>query len=150
MRAINKSIASQGGVMKKTYLFLSFVVLLTVTATMATAGSAIVLRGEVPFDFYVNDQLLPAGEYIFEMGRIGEATTNNVTVRTVDGKIAAFVTTRPGFRQEMVSGQLSFSSYEGKLYLSSVECPGYKADLRKTTPKSQTEIIQVAMVLPRK
>ncbi|MBN2244081.1 MAG: hypothetical protein JW793_15455 [Acidobacteria bacterium] len=136
--------------MKKTCLFLGFVVLLTVTAATANAGSAVVLRGDVPFDFYVENRLLPAGEYIFEMGRIGDATTNNVTVRSADGKIAAFVTTRPGFRQEMVSGQLSFSSYEGKFYLASVECPGYKADLRKTAPMNQSEVVQVATVLPVK
>jgi hypothetical protein len=94
--------------------------------------------------------MLPAGEYVFEMGRIGESTTSNVTVRNKDGKVAAFVTTRPGDVKKLISGQLSFSSYEGKFFLASVECPGYKADLKITKPVQQSEVVQVAMVLPRK
>lgn len=150
MRTLNVSKDKQGGVMKKTLMFLSVAVILSVMATMATAGSAVVLRGEVPFDFYVGDKMLPAGEYVFEMGRIGESTTNNVTVRNKDGKVAAFVTTRPGMVKKLISGQLSFSSYEGKFFLASVECPGYKADLKITKPVHQSEVVQVAMVLPRK
>ena len=147
---MNACTTNPGGVMKKTFMFLSFVVVLTAMATVASAGSALVLRGEVPFDFYVGDQMLPAGEYHFEMGRVGDATTSSITVRTKDGKVAAFVTTRPGARQGMTPSQLSFSSHNGQFYLSSVECPGYKADLKNVKPVRQAEIVQVALVLPRK
>ena len=119
--------------MKKTIAFLSFTVILTVMAVTATAGDAIVMEGEVPFDFYVGNELLPAGEYHFEMGRVGDATTDSITVLTTEGKVVALVTTRPGTQKDKSSSQLSFSSHNGVHFLKSVECPGYKANLK--TPK---------------
>jgi hypothetical protein len=120
--------------MKKTIAFLSLTVILTVMATMATAGDAIVMKGEVPFDFFVGDQLLPAGDYHFEMGRVGDATTDSVTVLTTEGKVVAFVATRPGIQENLSPSHLSFSSQNGVHYLQSVECPGYKADLKTAKP----------------
>jgi len=117
--------------MKKTIAFLSFAVILTVMATLATAGSAIVLRGEVPFDFFVEDQFVPAGEYQFEMGRVGDATTASITVLSKDGKVVAFVATRPGVNEDGSQSRLSFDSHDGARFLRSVECPGYRADLKK-------------------
>jgi hypothetical protein len=146
MKALNASTNRHGGFMKKTFMFLSFAVILAVTASLATAGSAIVLRGEVPFDFYVENQMLPAGEYHFEMGRTGEATASSITVRAKDGTVVAFVTTRPGVREDMAPSQLSFNGYEGKYFLSSVECPGYKANLRKTRVPHRLEVPQIASI----
>lgn len=120
--------------MKKTIAFLSFTLILTVMAVTATAGDAIVMEGEVPFDFYVGDQLVPAGEYHFEMGRVADATTDSVTVLTAEGKVVALATTRPGIQKDASPSQLSFSSQNGVHYLKSVECPGYKADLKSTKP----------------
>ena len=117
--------------MKKAIAFMSFVVVLTVMASFASAGDAIVMRGEVPFDFYVGDQLVPAGEYNFEMGRVGDATTDSVTVVAADGKVLAFAATRPGISHVDSESQLSFASHHGVRFLESVECPGFKADLKK-------------------
>jgi hypothetical protein len=125
--------------MKKTIAFLSFTVILTVMAVTATAGDAIVMKGEVPFDFYVGSQLVPAGEYHFEMGRVGDATTDSITVLTTEGRVVALVTTRPGTQKDKSSSQLCFSSHNGVHFLKSVECPGYKANLK--TPK-QVDTIQ--------
>jgi len=124
--------------MKKTIAFLTFAVILAVMVSMAKAGDAEVLRGEVPFDFYVGDQLVPAGEYHFEMGRIGDATTDSVTVLKADGELVAIATTRPGNRQDGSSSQLTFQIQDGVRILASVECPGFKADLKKTAPVHDT------------
>lgn len=136
--------------MKRTLMFLSFVVTLAVMTIPADAGSAIVLRGEVPFDFYVENQMLPAGEYIFEMGRVGDATTSSITVRAKDGKVVTLVSTRPGTRRNTTPSQLVFNTYEGSFHLASVECPGYKADLRSSESTHQVEVVQFALILPKR
>ena len=150
MKALNAFTTNPGGFMKKTLAFLSFVVILATMATLATAGSAVVLRGEIPFDFYVGDQMLPAGEYQFEMGRVTEATTSSVTVRSKDGKVLAFVPTRPGVSNGTTSNQIIFNSSGGNYVLASVESPGYKANLKKTKPVDQSGKIQLVRVLPLK
>ena len=138
--------------MKKTLLLVSFVAGLTIMAVFASAGSGIVMLGDVPFDFYVENQLLPAGEYHFAMGVVGGETASNVAVRTKDGMVVAFLTTKSESEAKAMSGQLSFNHYSGKYFLSSVECPGYKAKLRTTTHEkelmSQPEVEQIALVLP--
>ncbi len=138
--------------MKKTFVLVSFVAMVTFMAVLASAGSAVVLRGDVPFDFYVENRMLPAGEYHFEMGSIGGATASNIIVRTKDGMIVAFVSTRAGSNVNTIAAQLSFNHYSGKYFLSSVECPGYKANLKTT--KHEEELMnrsgteQIALVLP--
>ena len=130
--------------MKKTFMFLSVVVILTLTATLATAGSAVVLKGKIPFDFYIGNQLLEAGEYNFEMGRIGDSTTSCITVRAKNGMVVAFATSRSGVRDGRVPSQLSFKSEDGKYFLVSVESVGYKAELRKTKVTHQPVTAQMA------
>ena len=137
--------------MKKTFLLLSFAAIWTVIAASAFAGSAVVVRGEVPFDFFVENQLLPAGEYHFEMGSTGGATTSTVTIRTKEGSVVAFATTKPGNRLTNAS-QLSFNHYNGKYFLSSVESVGYKASLRTTRHERELMSLlgstQAALILP--
>jgi len=145
MKTITAVTNENGGVMKNLFAFLSCAVILAVMATVATAGSAIVLRGEIPFDFHVGNQVVPAGEYYFEMGRVGDATTSSVTLTTKDGKMVALTLTRDGVRKEKASSQVNFYIYEGEYFLSSVECPGYKADLKKTRPVSEPDTIFFAL-----
>ena len=124
--------------MKKTIAFLSFAAILAVMVSMANAGDAVVLRGEVPFDFYVGGQLVPAGEYHFEMGRVGDATTDSVTIVKADGEMVAYANTRPGNQPDGSSSQLTFHVHDGVRVLASVESPGFKADLRETKPAQDT------------
>lgn len=135
--------------MKKATAFLSFVVILAVTVSMANAGDAIVMRGEVPFDFYVGDKLLPAGEYNFEMGRVGDATTDSVTVVTTEGKVLALTTTRSGDSELESVSQLSFASHHGVRILESVECPGFKADLKVAKAVDLDSIESTSVTLSR-
>ncbi len=140
--------------MKKTLLLVCFVAGLTIIAVFASAGSGVVMRGEIPFDFYVENQLLLAGEYDFAMGAVGGETASNVAIRTKDGTVLAFLTTKSDSEAKATSGQVSFNHYNGKYFLSSIECPGYKANLRKTELEkemaNQPETEQIALVLPLK
>ena len=139
--------------MKKTLLLVSVVAGLTIMAAFASAGSGVVMRGDVPFDFYVENQLLPAGEYHFEMGAIGGETASSVAIRTKDGTVVAFLTTKPDSEAKAKTGQLSFRRYSGKYFLSTVECPGYKANMRKTEHEKELMVgsdeEQIAMLLHR-
>ena len=139
MKALNefKTQNPKGGFMKRTIAFLSFAVILAVMVSMAKAGDAEVLRGEIPFDFYVGGQLVPAGEYHFEMGRIGDATTDSVTVLKADGELVAIATTRPGTRQDGSSSQITFHIHDGVRVLASVESPGFKAELKEMNPAQE-------------
>ena len=140
--------------MKQTLLIMNLVAGLTIMAVFASAASGVVMRGDVPFDFYVENQLLPAGEYDFAMGVIGGETASSVAVRTRDGSVVAFLTTKSDSVAKAANGQLVFNHYNGKYFLSSVECPGYKANLRKTEHEkemvNQPETEQIALVLPLK
>ncbi|MBN2319179.1 MAG: hypothetical protein JXR49_08875 [Acidobacteria bacterium] len=148
MNTLNAFTTSPGGFMKKTCMLMSFVAVLAAMAIPASAGSAIMLHGDIPFDFYVGDQMLPSGEYDFEMGGVRGSTASSITVREKDGTIVAFVTTRPGDSQNMDPSQLSFKNCGGKYFLASVECSGHKAVLRETKRMHQTEIVHSASVLP--
>ena len=48
-----------------------------------------------------------------------------------DGKVLAFAATRSGISHVDSESQLSFASHHGVRFLESVECPGFKADLKK-------------------
>lgn len=152
MKMSTAPITRPGGFMKKTFVFLGFVAILAITVVSASAGSGIVLCGDVPFDFYVENQILPAGEYHFEMGSTGGATTSTITVRAKDGMVVAFVATRPGFSKDMAVSRLNFNGYGGKYFLSSIQYPGYKSDLRTTRHEkelmNQPETEQIALILP--
>ena len=150
MKALNAVTISSGGFMKKTLVLLSFVAVLATMTALATAGSAIVLHGKIPFDFYVGEQMLPSGQYDFEMGGVRGSTTSSITVREKDGTVVAFVTTRPGDSLNADSTQLKFENRRGRFFLSSVECSGYKAVLRKTKLIDQSETVRSASVLPTK
>ena len=137
--------------MKKTLVLMSFVAALTIMAVFASAASGVVMRGDVPFDFYVENQLLPAGEYDFAMGVIGGETASSVAVRTKDGSVVAFLATKSDSEAKAKEGQLRFNHYNGKYFLSSVECPGYKANLKTTDHEKElmvhVDTEQIALVL---
>lgn len=140
--------------MKKTLLLMSVVAGLTIMAVFASAASGVVMRGDIPFDFYVENELLPAGEYDFAMGVVGGETASSIAIRTKDGTVVAFLTTKSDSEAKAKAGQLSFNHYSGKYFLKSVECPGYKADLKTTMHEKelmvQPETEQIALVLPLK
>ena len=98
----------------------------------ASAQSATILRANIPFAFYADKVLLPAGQYVFEMRPIGHgsATASAVTVRSQDGSWATFLLTMPGTDPNN-DEQLHFNRYGNKYFLSKVEAVGLQANVRK-------------------
>ncbi len=122
-------------------------VLLVGTLCMAVAPAQI-LRVDIPFEFYVGKDLLPAGQYIFEMQSTTgySATASSVFIRRGDGEALRWVWTMPN---QALPGdptnQLTFHRYGDAYFLSKVECNGYKADLR-VTPRERELLAEVVTI----
>ena len=113
--------------MKKNLLFLSLVAAVSLMASYALAGAGFVMRVSVPFDFYIEDQLLPAGEYHFQMGSGYNATASSVIVRSSAGNGIRMLTTWPGVDKNTGTNHLRFNQYGEKYFLSGVTIRGYEA-----------------------
>jgi hypothetical protein len=103
------------------------IVLLGFAAVMVSSflfASGIQLSANIPFAFYAEDQLLPAGEYNFEMG--GSA----IIIRTKDGKGVRLLSTLSGTNEKKATGFLQFNQYGEKLFLSSLATDNQKANVR--------------------
>ena len=123
--------------MKKTLAVLSLVVLSSLIAGFVHAGSGTTMRITVPFDFCIQDQQFPAGQYRFEMGSGSLADSTLVTVRDADGKGVRIVTTLPGLESDGTMSRLRFNKYEDRYFLSSVSILGSKAIVETTELEKQ-------------
>ena len=108
--------------MKKNIVLLSLVVVMV--SAFAFAGIQIQLRANIPFPFYVEDQLLPAGEYNFEMGN------RAIVIRTKDGVGVKLLATMGGANQNKIGDFLRFNQYGDKYFLSGVATGRYKANVK--------------------
>lgn len=116
--------------MKKNLVLLSMVAVLSLMAGFAYAGSGVAMRINVPFDFYLENQLFPAGEYRLEMGNGYSATASHVTVWATEGKEIKMLTALPGIEAHATMDYLRFNSYGDKYFLSSISIRGHKAMLK--------------------
>jgi hypothetical protein len=120
--------------MKKNIVLLGFVAVMAVVASTVFAGTVIHLNVEIPFAFYLEDQLLPAGEYIFEMGSVGIGrTASSVVVRTKDGAGIRILSTMGETNENDSFNGLHFNRYGDKTFLSNVAICSYKANVRSTS-----------------
>jgi hypothetical protein len=128
--------------MKKTSVLMVAVAALLLIATGALASSVIRIRASVPFSFYVGDEQLPAGNYIFEMRAIGfgSSSSSAVAVYRQDGSVAAMISTIPSGWEyhRMADGHLHFTRYSNSYFLNKVEGPGAGASL--ITTKAEREL----------
>ena len=114
--------------MKKNLVVLSFVVVFGMMAAFAFAGEN--MRINVPFAFYMGDQLFPAGEYRFDMNHGNYATASFVNVwAPKDGDNRLLMTTA-GTDKNTTANQLVFNKYGQKFFLSTVSINGHKATLK--------------------
>jgi hypothetical protein len=116
--------------MKKNLVLLSLVAALSLMAGFAYAGAGIVMRIDVPFDFYLEGQLLPAGQYQFEMDSGNFATASHVTLWSIGGRESRMLVTRPGTNATPGMDILRFNKYDDNYFLSSISIRGYKATLK--------------------
>jgi hypothetical protein len=146
--------------MKKNLVLLSLVVVLSLMAGFAYAGSEVAMRINVPFDFYLENQMFPAGEYRFEMGSGNSAAASHVTVWATEGKEIKMLTTLPGIDAHATLNHLRFNSYGDKYFLSSISIRGHKATLKMfklerelrsqlENAGNKTNVAQVEIQMPR-
>jgi hypothetical protein len=121
---------SNGGFMKKNLVVLSVVVVLGLMASLVYAGAGAGMRINVPFDFYLEDQLFPTGEYSVEMGSGNNATASQLTLWSTHGSEQKLALTTPGTEQDAAVSQLSFNKYGNKYFLSTVSIGGHKATVK--------------------
>jgi len=125
--------------MKKTLAVLSLVVLCSLTAGSVYAGYGPAMRIDVPFDFSIQDQQFPAGQYSFEMGSGSLAASSRVTVWEADGKGVRILSTLPGFDADATVSGLRFNKYKDRYYLSSISIQGNKATVKMTDQEKQVK-----------
>jgi hypothetical protein len=125
-------------------LFIVFVI----ASGFAFAGARIQLSANIPFDFYIEDQLLPAGEYNFEMGG------NAIIIRSKDGKGIRLLSALNGENINKAEDFLQFNQYGEKRFLTSLAAGSSKALVKITETerevKAQFEKAQKVILTARK
>ena len=116
--------------MKKNLVLWSMVAVFGLMASFAFAGAGIGMRINVPFNFYLEDQLFPTGEYSFEMDYGNYATGSHVVIWSTKGTDNRMLFTSPGTDRSTDLGQLSFNKYGERYFLSSIFIGGHKATLK--------------------
>jgi hypothetical protein len=127
--------------MKRNLALLAFVAVLV--SGFAFAGIGTHFGVKIPFAFYIEDQLLPAGEYDFEMG--GSA----IVVRTKDGIGVRFLATMSGANEKSAADFLQFHRYGDKHFLSNVAIGSHKANVKiaKTEQEVRSRIEKAREVI---
>ncbi len=94
---------------------MSFLVSMAAASPAAYAKSVNGMRAQIPFDFYVGDRLIPAGEYT-----VKSLTEDEAALRIANGKAGAAVMTNSVTRREGGRPQLVFHKYGGQYFLNAV------------------------------
>jgi hypothetical protein len=119
-----------GGFMKKNLVLLSIMAVLGLMAGFSYAGAGAEMRIKVPFNFYLEDQLFPTGEYSLEMNSGNHATGSQVVLWSTEGKMKKMLFTSAGSDRNQSLKQLGFNKYGDKYFLSTVLINGHKATLK--------------------
>jgi hypothetical protein len=117
--------------MKRNLMILSLVVAVTFIGSFALAGSGARMRITVPFNFYVEDQLLPAGDYTFEMISDLAPRGSRVFIKPYAGVGMFLSSTVPG--KDDQESVLLFNKYGSRYFLSSISILGTKATVKTRT-----------------
>jgi hypothetical protein len=116
--------------MKRNQLLLTTMAGIGLMASLAFAGAGIGMRINVPFDFYLEDQLFPTGEYSFEMDSGNYATASHLVVWSANGTSNKMLFTAPGTNENVGLNELSFNKYGDKYFLSTVSIGEHKATVK--------------------
>jgi hypothetical protein len=119
--AVSISPASGGGQMLKQFVItvLLLLSLIALVANSVEAQSAYRLKVDVPFQFVLHGQTLPAGKYVIE--RTNPAKPNILTLKKVDrGPVRLVITQRVENDEPSTASSLIFIQRNGKHYLFQV------------------------------
>jgi len=102
----------------------------------ARAQSDRALAVTVPFNFYVKDRALPAGEYTVALVQIGGADA--LKIQSADGHLTIFTPSRGArIRGAQDKAQLVFNQYEDRYFLAQVT--GLEEATAQQVPRSRSE-----------
>ncbi len=138
--------------MKKQLIKVVMILGLMIVAGAGVAKAQIVgqIKADIPFNFYVGEKLLPAGEYF-----ITEKTPGLMMIRSDDGKSAAFfLTEEKQEKTDPATSELVFNKYGDKAFLSQVVEQGerdsavlMKSRLEKRIENTEGDVGIVAIAL---
>ncbi len=127
--------------MKKALVVTVFLVAMVLGQVVtATAGTVYRVSATVPFAFNAGGQLLPAGEYIFDMAALGAyaATGSALTIQTRDDSVFLYLN---AIRGDVTNGSqactVTFSRYGGRYFLSEVRNGAITSRLPKTSAEKE-------------
>jgi len=130
--------------MKKQIMIMAILLgcLIAAGASHAQAQTLDPIKADIPFDFYIGEKLLPAGEY-----PITEKYQGLMEIQRDDGKATAFFITNDSQpRQEPTASELIFNKYGNETFLSRVEERGnpddavlLKSKLEKQSERNESE-----------
>lgn len=119
--------------MKSRIVIAATIAALLALAATASASTAARIRAHVPFEFYVGEDKLPAGNYVFELRSVGPASSSSsaIAVYTQDGIMASMISTIPtGWDYRYTSDcHLHFTRITDHYFLAKLEAPETGADL---------------------
>lgn len=125
--------------MKKN-LILALAVVSVAVASMLTLGAmdSYLLKVNVPFAFQVDKASLPAGQYLVEIRRAGNASAlgTALIIRTPDGEAQHMLATRPAHNARY-DAALTFHKYSNTYFLASVESDGSGCQLNKSRAEKE-------------
>jgi hypothetical protein len=116
--------------MKKNLVLLFTVAAISMMASLVFAGAGIGMRINVPFDFYLEDQLFENGEYSFQMNSDNHATASQLVLWSTNGSGNKMVFTVPGTNKNVGLSELRFNKYGDKYFLSTVSIGEHKATVK--------------------
>ena len=111
--------------MRKSRMPVAFVFVLALLASATSAFGVPAMKADIPFDFVVRSDVLPAGNYDVVFDDSGA-----LRIREVGSRVAASVFTVPLSRSESRGGkpgQLVFARVKDRLVLSQVWFPGSRS-----------------------
>lgn len=107
-------------------------------ANFALAGTSFAqsngVRATVPFDFTVNNRLLPAGTYTIEHQAMNR---NVIVIQSHDKPIKILSVVSQDGNKSPKRGKLLFHRYGGQYFLSEILCD--RANMNVAIPRSKTE-----------
>lgn len=95
------------------------------------------VRFNVPFDFTVQNQVLPAGTY-----GVSHASQNAILIETRDGRFHTMTVTSADDRRSYGLGKLVFAKYGNQYFLREVLCSdvSMNVEIPKSTREKQVRI----------
>lgn len=116
--------------MKRNLVLLGTMAAISLMAITVFAGAGVGMRINVPFDFYLEDQLFSTGEYQFQMDSGNYATASHLVIWSADGKENKMLFTSPGTNSSVGLNELRFNKYGNKYFLSTVSIGEHKATVK--------------------